>query len=157
MKKMLIALDDSTSAMRAVQYAGEMLAGAGDLQIGLVHVLPNLPAIFWDEGHILSAEEKKERQKVVDKWIVDRKARMEPVFRKAVETLTKSGIPSRQIQSKSLSDSTDVALSILEEAKDSGYQTIILGRCDRSSKHLLGSVSGKIVQLGAGLAVTVVE
>jgi nucleotide-binding universal stress UspA family protein len=157
MKKMLIALDDSKSAMRAVQYAGEVFSGNDDQQIGLVHVLPNLPAIFWDEGHILSAAEKQERKKVVDKWILDRKAMMEPVFRKAVELLTKSGIQASQIQSKSLSDSTDVALSILEEAKDSGYQTIIVGRCDRSSKHLLGSVSGKIVQLGAGLAVTVVE
>ncbi len=157
MKKMLIALDDSTAAMRAVEYAGQQFGGDGDLQVGLVHVLPNLPAIFWDEGHILSEDEKKERQKVVDKWIADRKTKMEPVFRKASEVLAKNGIKIGQIRSKSISDSTDVALSLLEEAKDSGCQTIIVGRCDRSSKHLLGSVSGKIVNLGAGVAVTVVE
>lgn len=157
MKKMLIALDDSTAAMRAVEYAGQQFGGNGDIEVGLVHVLPNLPAIFWDEGHILSEDEKKERKKVVDKWIADRKAKMEPVFRKAIEVLAKSGIKTAQVRTKSLSDSTDVALSILEEAKDAGYQTIIVGRCDRSSKHLLGSVSGKIVNLGAGVAVTVVE
>ena len=157
MKKMLIALDDSTAAMRAVDYAGQQFGGNGDIEVGLVHVLPNLPAIFWDEGHILSAEEKKERQKVVDKWIADRKAKMEPVFRRASEVLVKNGIKTGQIRTKSLSDSTDVALSILEEAKDTGYQTIIVGRCDHPSKHLLGSVSGKIVNLGSGVAVTVVE
>lgn len=157
MKKMLIALDDSTAAMRAVEYAGQQFGGNGDIEVGLVHVLPNLPAIFWDEGHILSEDEKKERKKVVDKWIADRKAKMEPVFRKAAEVLAKSGIKTAQVRTKSISDSTDVALSILEEAKDAGYQTIIVGRCDRSSKHLLGSVSGKIVNLGAGVAVTVVE
>jgi len=157
MKKMLIALDDSTAAMRAVEYAGQQFGGNGDIEVGLVHVLPNLPAIFWDEGHILSEEEKKDRKKVVDKWVADRKAKMEPVFRKASEVLAKSGIKAGQVRTKSISDSTDVALSILEEAKDAGYQTIIVGRCDRSSKHLLGSVSGKIVNLGAGVAVTVVE
>ncbi len=157
MKKMLIALDGSTSAMRAVEYAGQQFGGSGDLQIGLVHVLPNLPAIFWDEGHILSEEEKRERKKVVDKWIEDRKARMEPVFQKAAEVLAKNGITAGQVRSKSISDSTDVALSILEEARDAGSQTIIVGRCDRSSKHLLGSVSGTIVNLGTGVAVTVVE
>jgi len=157
MKKMLIALDDSTAAMRAVEYAGQQFGGNGDIEVGLVHVLPNLPAIFWDEGHILSEEEKKDRKKVVDKWVADRKAKMEPVFRKASEVLAKSDIKAGQVRTKSISDSTDVALSILEEAKDAGYQTIIVGRCDRSSKHLLGSVSGKIVNLGAGVAVTVVE
>ena len=157
MKKMLIALDDSTAAMRAVEYAGQQFGGNGDIEVGLVHVLPNLPAIFWDEGHILSEGEKKERKNVVDKWIADRKAKMEPVFRKAAEVLAKSGIKTAQVRTKSLSDSTDVALSILEEARDVGYQTIIVGRCDHPSKHLLGSVSGKIVNLGAGFAVTVVE
>jgi nucleotide-binding universal stress UspA family protein len=157
MKKMLIALDDSTSAVRAVEYAGQQFGTIGDLEVGLVHVLPNLPAIFWDEGHILSAEEKKERKKVVDKWITDRKAKMEPVFKRAVEILTKSGMPANRIRSKSISDSTDVAQSIIEEAKDAGYQTIIVGRCDRSSKHILGSVSSRIVSLGAGAAVVIVE
>ncbi len=157
MKKMLIALDDSTSAMRAVEYTAQQFGGNGDIEVGLVYVLPNLPAIFWDEGHILSEEEKQERKRVVDKWIVERKARMEPVFRTAAEILSKGGIKADQIRSKSISDSTDVAQSILEEAKDAGYQTIVVGRCDRSSKHMLGSVSGRIVNLGAGVAVTVVE
>lgn len=157
MKKMLIALDDSTSAMRAVEYAGKQFGGGGETEIALVHVLPNLPAIFWDEGHILSDAEKKDRQKVVDKWVADRKSMMEPVFKKAVDALTRSGIKAGQVRSKSISDSTDVAQSIIEEAKDGGYQTIIVGRCDRSAKHLLGSVSGRIVNMGAGIAVTIVE
>ena len=117
---MLIALDDSTAAMRAVEYAGQQFGGNGDIEVGLVHVLPNLPAIFWDEGHILSEEEKKERKKVVDKWIADRKAKMAPAFKKAIDTLTGKGMKPQQITTKSLSDSTDVAESILEEAKDGG-------------------------------------
>ncbi len=156
MKRILIALDDSASAMRAVEYASLQFSGTKDVQFGLVHVLPNLPAIFWDEGHILSEDEKKERKKVVDKWIRDRKARMEPVFGKATEVLTRGGIGAEQIRTKSISDSTDVSQSILEEAKDGGYQTVLVGRCNHTARHLMGSVSGRVVTQGAGVAVTVI-
>lgn len=59
MKKMLIAIDDSQSAMKAVEYAGQQFSGIGDLQIVLFHVLPNLPAIFWDEG--ISSQNRRRR------------------------------------------------------------------------------------------------
>lgn len=157
MDKMLIAIDDKPGSMKAVEYVARQFAGAKDLQIGLVHVLPNLPAIFWDEGHILSEDEKRDRKKVVDKWLSDRKAKMEPVFKKAIEVLAGKGIQSRLVQTRSVSDSTDVAESILEEARDSGYQTIVVGRSDRSAKQLMGNVAHKIVNHGAGLVITVVE
>ena len=128
MKKILIALDDSEDALRAVEYAGRQFSGMSDVQMGLIYVLPNLPAIFWDEGHILSEEESRERKKVVDKCIADRKTRMEPVFRKASDVLVRSGVEQKQIFAKSISDSTDVSASILEEAKDNGYATVIVGR-----------------------------
>jgi nucleotide-binding universal stress UspA family protein len=159
MKKMLIAIDDSPNASRAVEYVAQQFSGTGDLEIELVHVLPNLPAIFWDEGHILSSEEKQDRKKVVDKWLADRKARMEPVFKKAIDTLTRNGISPRQITTKSLSDSTDVAESIIEEAKDGGYQTIVVARRSiASGKHMLmGTVTSKIITLGSGVAVIIAE
>ncbi|OGW42082.1 MAG: hypothetical protein A2010_05740 [Nitrospirae bacterium GWD2_57_9] len=156
MKKILIALDDSASAMRAVEYAGSQFAGIGDLEIALVHVLPNLPAMFWDEGHILNDEEKKERKKVVDKWVADRKAKIETVFKNAGEALARAGVKASQVRTKSISDSTDVSSSLLEAAKDGGYQTLIVGRCNHTARHLLGSVSGKIVNQASGTAVTVV-
>ncbi len=159
MKKMLIAIDDSKNAMKAVEYAGQQFSGIGDLQITLLHVLPNLPAIFWDEGHILSEQEKADRKKVVDKWLADRKAKMEPIFRMAIEALIETGIKAQQIQMKSISDSTDVAQSVLEEARDGGYQTIIVGRRGAAGgKHtLIGSVTSRIINQGSEMAVTVVE
>jgi nucleotide-binding universal stress UspA family protein len=159
MKTMLIAIDDSKNAMKAVEYVATQCRGTQDLRIGLVHVLPNLPAIFWDEGHILSEDEKKERKRVVDKWLADRRTKMEPVFRKAIDILKEAGISSEQIRTKSISDSTDVADSILEEARNEGYQTVIVGRRGISAgkRLLMGSVTSKIITQGSGLAVTIVE
>jgi nucleotide-binding universal stress UspA family protein len=159
MKTMLIAIDDSRNAMKAVEYVATQCRSTEDLRIGLVYVLPNLPAIFWDEGHILSEDEKKERKNVVDKWLADRRTKMEPVFRKATDILKEAGISSQQIQTKSISDSTDVAESILEEARSGGYQTIVVGRRGISAgkRLLLGSVTNKIITNGSGFAITIVE
>ena len=44
MKKILIAIDDSPNATKAVEYVAQQFAGVADLEVGLVHVLPNLPA-----------------------------------------------------------------------------------------------------------------
>ncbi len=159
MKKMLIAVDDSKCAMKAVEYAGQNFSGVDDLQLTLVHVLPNLPAIFWDEGHILSDDEKRERKKVLDTWLAKHRLKIEPIMRSVAERLIKSGIKAEQIKTKFISDSTDAAQSILEEAKDGGYQTIVIGRCGISQgKHLLlGSVTSKVIHQGAGVAICVVE
>lgn len=158
MNKMLIAIDDSPSANKAVEYVARHFAGTENLEIALVNVLPNLPAMFWDEGHILSEDEKQERKKVVDKWIADRKAKMAPVFKKAVDTMTNKGFKPQQITTKSISDSTDVAESILEEVKDGGYQTIVMGRRGNTAGkyQIIGSVSNKIVSQASGVVVTIV-
>lgn len=159
MKKMLIGVDDSKCAMKGVEYIGEQFGNMKDLQITLAYVLPNLPAIFWDEGHILSDPEKTEREKVVDRWLDSEKRKIEPLLTMAVESLTRKGIKKEQITTKFISDSTDVAQSLLEEAKDGGYQTLVMGRCGASQgkSTLAGTVTSKIIHLAAGIAVTVVE
>jgi nucleotide-binding universal stress UspA family protein len=155
MKKMLIAINDSLSAMKAVEYVAQQFA-TDSVQIGLVYVLPNLPAIFWDEGHILSDDEKRDRKKVVDKWLDAQREKMEPLLKKAADVLNSRGIPSSRVQTKFVSDSTDVADSIIEEARDGGYETIVVGRFHHSHKSALGTVSQRIAILASGLIVTIV-
>jgi len=159
MKKVLVAIDDSPSALKAVEYVAQHFAGIKDLEVGLAHVLPNLPAIFWDEGHILSEDEKAERRKVVDTWLGGRKAMMEPVFQKTVQMLVENGMQASQIKTKFISDSTDAAESLLEEAADFGYQTIVLGRRKKpeGKVFVMGTVASKVVMHGGGVAVTIVE
>lgn len=159
MRKILLAIDGSACSSRAVAYCGKQFAGVPDLSVALLHVLPNLPAQFWDDGHILSEQEKEAREKVVATWLENRKLAAEPMFRAAMEELEQSGIRPEQIERKTIYDSTDVTTSILEEARDGGYLTLILGRCGPSGigGHLLGSTTGRIVQRGAGLTICVVE
>ena len=159
MGKLLIGIHDKYCSMRAVEYVGKQYAGTKDLDITLVHVLPNLPAMFWDEGHILSDEEKRDRQKVVDTWVRRQKEAVEPMLKAAGNDLVRSGFSADRVGMKFISDSLDVADSLLEEAREGGYHTIVIGRCGlREGKHLLvGSVTSKIIHKATGIAVTVVE
>jgi nucleotide-binding universal stress UspA family protein len=76
-----------------------------------------------------------------------------------VDLLIAKGIGPEQIEKKSISDSTDVAESILEEVRDGNYQTLVLGRCglSASKRFLMGSVTTKVVNNGSGIAICVVE
>jgi nucleotide-binding universal stress UspA family protein len=159
MKKMLIAIDGSESSVRAVTYAAEQFSGLDDLQITLLHVLPYPPAPLWDDGHIPTKEEKVEREKAIERWLAGQRVKSEPLFDKAISIITRHGIAANRIGKKMISDSTDVAGSIIEEAADGGYQTLVLGRRGLSAvkKFLMGSVTAKVISHGAGMAICVVE
>jgi hypothetical protein len=159
MAKILIGVHDKYCSMRAVEYMGKQFALGNDLEVLLVHVLPNLPALFWDEGHILSETEKQERQKVVDTWIAKQRDMIEPILQSMVRHLVQCGLRQEQVKMKFISGSVDVADSLLDEAKEGRYQTILLGRCGiREGKHLMvGSIPSKLIQNAAGMAVCIVQ
>ena len=157
--RLLIAIDGSECSRGAVEYVGRQFSAGRDLRVTLLHVLPYPPAPFWDDGHILSEAEKTARNQVIEKWLVNQRAKLDPLFSDAAAILISQGIGPEQIEKKSISDSTDIAESILEEARDGGYQTLVIGRCglSASKRFLMGSVTTKIINHGAGIAICVVE
>lgn len=158
MNKMLIAIDGSDCCMKAVHYAGDHFHGIGDLQITLLHVLP-MPAVFWDEGHILSEKEREERRQFFSRWKEEQHRKFEPLFNEAVEILVRKGIKREQIAVKEASDTIDAADRILEETRSGGYQTLLLGHCvhDGASHFIRGSVTREIAHRGAGATLSIVE
>ena len=159
MRKILIAVDGSEGAFKAVDYAGKQFTGMGDLQITLYHVSPGVPPELWDDGHILNEEEKAARRKVLDKWLTNQQAKIESVFQPAIESLVQKGIRPKQIETKSVSESVkNTAECILAEVKAGGYQTLIMGRCGASATAhaFVGSIANKIASRGTGIAVCLV-
>ena len=158
-QRILIGVHDKYCSMRAVEFVGKQFSLTEQLEVMLVHVLPNLPAMFWDEGHILTEEEKRDRQKVVDSWIVKQRDMIEPIMQSMVRHLVSCGLRPEQVKTKFISGSTDVADSLLDEAKEGKYQTILLGRCGiQEGKHLMiGSIPSKLIHNAAGLAVCIVQ
>ena len=159
MKKILLAIDGSQCALKAVDYVGRQFSGVDDLLITLLNVLPYPPAPLWDDGHIPTKKEKEERDNAIETWLKVQRSKAEGIFGKAVDVLTKNGFATHQIEKKTVSDSTDVAGSILEETRDNDYQTLVVGRCGHSpaKQFSIGSVTMKIIAQGAGVAICVVE
>lgn len=159
MKKVLIGIDGSTCAAKAVRYAAEQYAGVADAEFTLVHVLPDLPAVFWDDGHILSGSEDGARAAWMLSWLDGNQRRMEPVLAKAAEMLRVAGVPAERVQTKFVKDADNVAAGLIAEARGGGQGTILIGRCGPAEgKHFrVGGVASRLLHEAEGLAVCVVQ
>jgi|WetSurMetagenome_2_1015567.scaffolds.fasta_scaffold603262_1 nucleotide-binding universal stress UspA family protein len=158
LKKILIAIDGSDGSFKAAAYAGEQFSDVSNLQITLLHVIPYPPAPLWDDGHIPTKTEKEQKQKAIEKWTQDQHEAAGPMFDKAIAILVGKGIERGALSAKTISDSSDIAGSILEETRNGGYRTLIAGRRGITALKgmLAGSVTTKLVSHGSGLAVCVV-
>jgi nucleotide-binding universal stress UspA family protein len=145
--------------MKAVDFVGRMFAGASDLSITILHVISNLPAPLWDDGHILTEEEGEARKQVIDKWLSNQELKLQPMFDRAITILTKRGLSGDQIETKTLTDTLDVSEKILHEVKDGDYQMLALGRhgYSKAKRLIMGSVATSVINHGAGMAICVVE
>jgi nucleotide-binding universal stress UspA family protein len=157
--KILIALDSSEGAWRAVDYAAETFGKTPGVQVTLLQVLSDLPPAFWDDGHILDEKEKESRQRLVAGWQKEQEQKWQGLVKKAHDHLTKAGIPKDSVHNKFKLKDYDVAEDILNEAETGRFDTIIMGRrgLGLARTLLLGSVTHKVVQNAKGCAVTIVE
>ena len=160
MRKMLIGIHDKNCSGRAVTYVMKHHANSTNLDITFVHVFPNLPATFWDDGHLLNSKEKLDRKKVIDTWISKERDYIEPIIQGAMNELVKKGFPRERVHMKFVLGSADVADSLLDEVKSGKFDTLTIGRCGiADGKHLLlGSIVSKLIHKAPrGLAICIVQ
>ena len=84
---------------------------------------------------------------------------VEAFLEKAVGRLEKAGLRPDQISTKTASGVASRAKAIVEEAKNGGYGTIVVGRrgLSRVEEFFMGRVSNKVMQLAQAMAVWVVS
>jgi len=133
-EKILLALDGSENAMRAVDHVASTLGGF-DYQITLLHVIrgdleAEIPHLFFSKKSL------KEAKREIDN-----------VFDKAKQCLTDAGVKSGQINTKIVSSVRSRAGAIIQEARDGDYGTIVLGRRGLSEVRMffMGRVSNKVI------------
>jgi nucleotide-binding universal stress UspA family protein len=157
--KVVIALDSSEGAWRAVEYVAEAFGHIPGGQVTLLHILSGLPPAFWDDGHILEEKEKESRQRLVAGWQKEQEKKWQGLVKKAHERLTKAGIPKDAVVNKFKPRDYDVAEDILSEVKAGNFHTVVMGRrgLGMAKTLLLGSTTHKVVQNAKGCAVIIVE
>jgi nucleotide-binding universal stress UspA family protein len=132
----LLAMDGSEGAMRAVDHVGALL-GRSDFEVTLLHVIR-----VGNNGYI------KEAEKEIGK-----------AFDEAKRRLTKSGFEQNQIATKIITGAPSRAGAIMEGAKEGGYGTIVVGRrgLSRAKEFFMGRVSNKVIHMAKQQAVWVVN
>jgi nucleotide-binding universal stress UspA family protein len=146
-ENILVAIDSSENAMRAVEYMATTLGGF-NFNVTLLHVIrgiryfqPEIPDLFLPKVHIEAAEKE-----------------IGFVFDKAKHCLTEAGFKPDQINTKIITDAYSRAEAIVKEARDGDYGTIVLGRrgLSRVKEFFMGRVSKKVIQTIRNRAVWVV-
>jgi nucleotide-binding universal stress UspA family protein len=147
-KNILIAVDESENARRAVSYVGQLLQGAEGFRIGIVHVVPEPDEDFFEtHGERIA-------------WIEKRRKKADVMLDDYRNMLIDAGFRPNQVSTRStLRTCPSLAECILDERDETDYSTIVVGRqgLSRSEEFLFGSVSSKIVNHAKNCTVWVVE
>jgi nucleotide-binding universal stress UspA family protein len=157
--KIIVALDSSHGAWRAVEYVAKIFGQTPGVEVTLLHVLADPPAVFWDDGHILQENERQARQKIVAQWQLAQEKEWQILANRARERMLAAGLQGKAVTSKFKPKMSDVAEEIIEEATAGGYDTIVMGRRGLGTVKslLIGSVAQKVMQYARGCAVIVAE
>jgi nucleotide-binding universal stress UspA family protein len=158
MAKILLALDSSAGAWRAVEYVAKSFGQVPGAEVTLLHILSGLPPAFWDDGHVLQEKEREARQRLVAAWQQEQEKNWQDLVKKAHQHLIKAGLAPGAVANKFKPKYYDVSEDILDEAKTGGYDTVVMGRrgLGKAQALLLGSVTCKVVDNAKGCAVIIV-
>jgi len=150
-KKVLIAVDSSENALRAVDHAGFMLSGT-DCEATIFYATRNL-------RRFVPLEALEEASDLEEFWKNKAGQQIAPYMKKAKEILLNAGLSEDQIATKVIDGSRSAADDILKEAHKNDFGTIVLGRrgLSKIKEIFMGSVTSKVLINSSGLTVWIVQ
>ena len=149
-KHVLVAIDNSKNALRAVDHAGFMLSGT-DAKITLFHSKR-------DVKRFISQAMLDEFPEVQKFWRQKAGEVIAPFMQKAKDKLIAAGLKGDRIAIKVVDGSRQPAADILDEAQQSTAGTIIMGLRGYSAveDYKMGSVTRKVLNQAMDMAVSIV-
>jgi nucleotide-binding universal stress UspA family protein len=137
--KILLAVDGSSSALRALDHATFMLSGHPTADLQILHVRPR----FQDYCEIeLVGEAARDAETVLNS---DDQHCMTDFREKAMTVMEKNGFSGSRLHWETIDGKLSVAHAILNYSAQKGYGTIVMGRHGRSKSRFTGSVSRRLL------------
>jgi len=147
-RHVLVALDESETAEKAVLYVGDFLGGVPGFRVTLLTIVPE-PS----EDYFHTDEERAA-------WIERHRTEAMNLLEKYRQILIQSGFKKSKVQVRvDIKKSVSLADCILDEQKALDCCTVVVGRRGISKKEefIFGSTSSKILHTGKNCAVWVIE
>jgi nucleotide-binding universal stress UspA family protein len=146
-ENILIAVDGSENTTRTVGYIADTLGGF-DFKIHLIHVIRGVMNLHPEAPHLFLPKDASEQ---LEKEI-------SAVLEKAKRRLIDAGFKENLIKTRIISGAQSRAGAIIQEARDHGYGTIVVGRrgLSRVQEFFMGRVSNKVIHTVRNRAVWVV-
>ncbi|MDL2122373.1 MAG: universal stress protein [Deltaproteobacteria bacterium] len=149
-KNVLVCVDNSENALRAVDHVSFMLSGT-DCHITIFHTMKHL-------SRFVPMQVLEEAEDLEQLWRNKAGKEIAPYIKKAREILLKAGLGEEQITTKVTEGSRSTADDILKEAQDNDHGTIVLGRRGLSAvkEFFMGSVTTSVLNRAVSLAIWIV-
>jgi nucleotide-binding universal stress UspA family protein len=147
-KNILIAVDESENARRAVSYVGYLVGSFPGFKVTILHVIPEP-----EEDYFPTSAEK-------DYWLNLYKRKVNAMLEEYRQILLQAGFDAEDVTVRAtLRDCPSMAECILAQRDKTQFSTIVVGRqgLSRSEDFLFGSISNKIVNHARNCTVWVVE
>jgi nucleotide-binding universal stress UspA family protein len=147
-RNILIAVDESENAKRAVLYVRDLLTGLSGFHIKLITIVPEPSEDYFSS----------ESEQTI--WINDRNVSATSILEEYGKLLREAGFKDEDITLKVLTkECASIGECILEEQKKLSCGTVVIGRRGISKKEefIFGSTSSKILHTARDCAVWVIE
>jgi nucleotide-binding universal stress UspA family protein len=148
-KNILIAVDASDNAMRAVDYAGQILGAGAGAKVTLLYIERAPDRHLFETDAAWMNHCSLEQGRVFD------------FLKTARERLTAAGLPPDALAERTVLCSAEpsIAQTILDIQQEGGFGTLVVGRrgITKGEEFLFGSVSTKLVRDARNCAVWVVQ
>ena len=147
-KKVLIAIDNTPTSDKGLQYAGKIMGNLAGVNICLLHVYPEPPPGYYNTGKSL-----------VD-YTSQQEAEADTLVQRCRRMLTRAGIDQRSISGevRMAEERKTISDTILEVQRQGEYGTIVVGRrgVSKAEEFLFGSISNALVHHSRDCTVWVV-
>ena len=147
-KNILIAVDESENARRAVSYVAQLVGSLEGFKVTVLHVIPQP-----EEDFFKTSIEK-------EKWCSQYREKVDAMLEGYRQILLRAGFHPDDVSVRSpFRYCPSMAACILAERDETEYGTLVVGRqgLSRSEEFIFGSISSKIVSHARNCTVWVVE
>ena len=155
--KLLVVVDESPAAKRALEYVAHMASRRRDFRICLAHALPSLPPELVE----FRGAEKARLRAYKRRWISVVEMTEQRALDRANAVLRRGGVAEKAIEAHycNLVDASRATQEILSLARLRNCDTVVIGRDSLSwlGELIHGDPAEEIVEQGKGFTIWVVE